>query len=90
VPWLFDEESVTVMRHFARLKNRLFPYLFAAAHDAAEARLPVMRTMVLEYPDDPACRYLIAKYLLGSSLLVAPVFRPGQFRGVSLPKGRLD
>ena len=30
VPWLFDEESVEVMRHFTRLKNRLFPYLFAA------------------------------------------------------------
>ena len=34
VPWLFDEESVAVLRHFTKLKNRLFPYLFAAAHDA--------------------------------------------------------
>ena len=31
VPWLFDDESVDVMRRFVRLKNRLMPYLFQAA-----------------------------------------------------------
>jgi alpha-D-xyloside xylohydrolase len=30
--------------------------------------------MVVEYPDDPACTYLDRQYLLGSDLLVAPVF----------------
>jgi alpha-D-xyloside xylohydrolase len=74
VPWLFDEESVGVLRHFTRLKNRLFPYLFAAAHDANAHGWPAMRAMVLEFPDDPACRYLDRQYMLGSSLLVAPVF----------------
>jgi alpha-D-xyloside xylohydrolase len=88
VPWLFDEESVAVMRHFARLKNRLFPYLFAAAHDAAERGHPVMRAMVLEYPDDPACRYLDRQYMLGSALLVAPVFRQDNLAEYYLPEGR--
>jgi alpha-D-xyloside xylohydrolase len=88
VPWLFDEESVDVMRHFTRLKNRLFPYLFAAAHDAHERGWPVMRAMAIEFPDDPACRFLDGQYMLGSSLLVAPVFRADDVAEYYLPAGR--
>jgi alpha-D-xyloside xylohydrolase len=87
VPWIFDEESVDVMRHFVKLKNRLFPYLFAASHDAAQHGWPVMRAMFLEYPSDPACQYLDRQYFLGSSLLVCPVFDPQTAR-YYLPPGR--
>jgi alpha-D-xyloside xylohydrolase len=88
VPWLFDDESVKVMRRFARLKNRLFPYLFATAHEARERGWPAMRAMVLEFPDDPACLYLDRQYMLGSSLLVAPVFRRDHVAEYYLPRGR--
>ena len=75
------------MRHFVKLKNRLFPYLFGAAHDAGERGWPVMRAMQLEYPADPACQYLDRQYFLGSSLLVCPVFDPKIAR-YYLPAGR--
>ena len=88
VPWLFDEESVDVVRHFSQLKNKLFPYLFAAAHDAVEHGWPVMRAMVLEFPDDPAVAYLDRQYMLGSSLLVAPVFRMDNIAEYYLPRGK--
>jgi alpha-D-xyloside xylohydrolase len=48
----------------------------------------VMRSMVLEFPDDPACRYLDRQYMLGSSLLVAPVFRRDNLAEYYLPNGR--
>jgi alpha-D-xyloside xylohydrolase len=73
VPWLFDEESVDVLRHFTHLKYRLMPYLFAAARQAGEQGLPVMRPMVVAFPDDPAAAHLDRQYLLGDDLLVAPV-----------------
>lgn len=88
VPWLFDEESVDVMRHFVHLKNSLFPYLFAASHDAAMHGWPVMRAMMLEFPNDPNCLHLDRQYLLGSSLLVAPVFRQDDVAEYYLPEGR--
>jgi alpha-D-xyloside xylohydrolase len=88
VPWLFDEESVVVMRHFAKLKNKLFPYIFAASHDAREHGWPVMRAMVLEYPDDPACAHLDRQYMLGSSLMVAPIFRQDNIAEYYVPAGR--
>ena len=76
VPWAFDEEAVEVTRRFTRLKNRLMPYLYAAAVTAHEEGTPVLRAMVLEFPDDPAAQHLDRQYLLGPDLLVAPVFEP--------------
>ncbi|HUB27613.1 MAG TPA: alpha-xylosidase, partial [Tepidisphaeraceae bacterium] len=88
VPWLFDEESVEVVRHFTLLKNRLFPYLYAAARQATEFGWPVMRSMFLEFPDDPTCQYLDRQYMLGPSLLVAPIFRRDGLARYYVPHGK--
>lgn len=74
VPWAFGDEAVDVARKFTRLKHRLMPYLYGAAVEAHRTGVPVMRPMVLEFPDDPACRALDRQYMLGPDLLVAPVF----------------
>jgi alpha-D-xyloside xylohydrolase len=88
VPWLFDEEANDVCRRFTRLKCRLMPYIFRAAVQAKETGVPVMRSMILEYEADPAARYLDMQYMLGGSLLVAPVFREDGEAEYYLPKGR--
>jgi alpha-D-xyloside xylohydrolase len=74
VPWHFDEEAVDVLRFFTRLKCRLMPYLFGAAVEAHQRGIPMMRSMLLEFPDDPGCETLDRQYMLGDSLLAAPVF----------------
>ena len=48
----------------------------------------MMRAMVLEFPDDPACETLDRQYMLGPSLLVAPVFSEDGQVSVYLPQGR--
>lgn len=88
VPWLFDEEAVDVLRHFTRLKHRLMPYLFAAAREAHLEGLPVMRALALEFPGDPACEALDRQYMLGGSLLVAPVFSSADAVRYYVPAGR--
>jgi alpha-D-xyloside xylohydrolase len=87
VPWLFDEESVDVLRRFTQLKCRLMPYLYAAAVEAHETGTPVMRAMFLEYPSDPASRTLDRQYMLGPSLLVAPVMSASGHVEYYLPEG---
>lgn len=87
VPWLFDEEAVDVLRFFTKLKCRLMPYLFAAACEAARTGVPVMRAMVLEFSGDPLCGYLDRQYMLGESLLVAPIFNEEGIASYYLPKG---
>jgi alpha-D-xyloside xylohydrolase len=88
VPWLFDEEAVEVLRFFTRLKCRLMPYLFNAAVEAHQRGLPMMRAMLLEFPDDPGCEYLDRQYMLGDSLLVAPVFSFDGEVSYYVPAGR--
>ena len=87
VPWLVDEESCTVLRAFTHLKHRLMPYLYAKAIEATETGVPMMRAMVLEHPDDPACATLDRQYQLGESLLVAPVFTESGEVDFYLPEG---
>ncbi|MFE4799413.1 alpha-xylosidase [Streptomyces sp. NPDC056708] len=74
VPWDYGEEAVEVTREFTLLKHRLAPYLQRAAKQAHATGVPVMRAMVLEFPDDPAAATVDRQYMLGDDLLVAPVF----------------
>jgi alpha-D-xyloside xylohydrolase len=88
VPWLYDEESVDVLRAFTHLKCRLMPYLFGKAVEAHQTGVPVMRPMLVEFPDDPACETLDRQYMLGDSLLVAPVFSYANEVSYYVPAGR--
>lgn len=88
VPWLFDEEAVDVLRFFTRLKARFMPYLYAAANQATQNGWPVMRAMVLEFAGDPACEYLDRQYMLGDTLLVAPIFSEDGVVSFYLPAGQ--
>jgi alpha-D-xyloside xylohydrolase len=76
VPWAYDAEAVEVLRHFTRLKLSLMPYLAAVAQQAHREGIPMMRPMILEFPDDPTAAYLDRQYMLGPDLLIAPVMSP--------------
>ena len=88
VPWVYDDEAVDVLRFFTKLKCRLMPYLFGAACEAHQQGIPMMRAMTLEFPDEPACDTLDRQYLLGGSLLVAPVFSQEGRVSYYVPEGR--
>lgn len=87
VPWLFDEEAVEVLRYFTKLKCSLMPYLYSASLQASQEGIPVMRAMVLEFTEDPACSCLDRQYMLGGDLLVAPIFNEEGMASYYLPRG---
>lgn len=87
VPWVYDEEAVDVVRFFTRLKARLMPYLYKTAIDTSRSGVPTMRSMVLEYTEDKTCHYVDKQYMLGDSLLVAPIFNDQSIAEYYLPKG---
>jgi len=88
VPWVYGEEGVEALRFFTKLKLSLMPYLWAAAYEAHEKGIPMMRAMHLEFPNDPACETLDRQYMLGDSLLVAPVFSESGEVTFYVPAGR--
>ena len=88
VPWAYDEESVAVVKFFTRLKASLMPYLYRNAIETAKVGIPSMRSMVMEYTSDPTCSYLDKQYILGDSLLVAPIFNDEGIAQYYLPAGK--
>ena len=88
VPWLFDDEACDVLRRFVSLKCELMPYIYGQAVTAHKTGIPVMRPMLIEFPDDPSCYTLDTQYMLGESLLIAPVFSEDGEVCYYLPKGR--
>lgn len=87
VPWQFDDEAVDITRAFTKLKMRLMPYLWQRGLEASATGVPVMRPMSLEFPEDRAAAHLDQQYMLGSDLLVAPVFNADGDVEFYLPAG---
>lgn len=87
VPWIYDEEAVDVLRFYTSLKHSLMPYLYQHAYETTKTGIPMMRAMMLEFPEDPTCDYVDRQYMLGDALLVAPVFNEEGRVSYYLPKG---
>lgn len=71
-PWLYDGETLDIVRDYIRLRYRLLPYIYARAYDAYRTGEAMFHSLSLEYPEDSqAERY--DEYLLGKNLLIAPI-----------------
>lgn len=83
-PYAFGPEVTDLCRKALELRYHLLPYLYDLAHE----ELPMVRPLVMEYPHDENCRNLSDQFLVGRSLLAAPIFSPGiTARAVYLPQG---
>ena len=88
VPWLFDEEACDVLRKFVKLKCSLMPYLYRQAVLSHEHGTPMLRPMFVEFPEDRSCETLDRQYMLGDSLLAAPIFKSSGEVDYYVPEGR--
>jgi alpha-glucosidase len=87
VPWLHPEVTPQVADAI-RLRYRLMPYLWSLFERATTAHQPIIRPTFYDFPDDEACYADCDDFMLGASILVAPVVHPGQrTRTVYLPAG---
>lgn len=95
VPWLLDNDDQSehgcskILARWTTLKARLMPYLYAQAMEAMKLGIPLsLRAMCLEFPDDPTSWHLDRQFMLGESLLVAPIFEESGDVEFYLPKGK--
>lgn len=68
-PWFQRPELLEMFGFYARLRYRLLPYIYSAAHVAARTGLPILRAMPLAAPDDPLCADCTRQYLFGEFFL---------------------
>jgi alpha-glucosidase len=74
-PWMFGEEAEKNSRAAIQLKYQLFPYIYSYAREAYDKGIPIMRALLLEYPNDPETFKTDGQFLFGKELLVAPVVK---------------
>lgn len=88
-PWAFDRQTLDIYRDYLNLRYRFIPYLYDQLRHETESGLPVMRPLVLNYDQDPAVRQINDEYMVGTSILVAPIVNQGSTqRLVYLPAGK--
>ena len=84
-PWLISESFTDAFRQCAEMKYKLMPYVYAQAKDCSERGLPMVRALLVEFPDDPGAWLVEDEYMFGSQMLVAPLMESGTGRDVYLP-----
>ncbi len=102
-PWQFGSKGDmfydAIVSHI-RLRYRLMPYLYSLGALAHRMGEPMMRSLLIDFPEDREVRGISDEYLLGPALLVAPVYTPMYYgacsseiedcekkRKIYLPKG---
>jgi len=86
--WDGDAETIEHMRRFARIHQALIPEFLALAEEADARSTPLVRPLMLVFPDDASSVGISDQYMLGETLLVAPVVEDNTAsRDVYLPPG---
>jgi len=87
-PWRFGKEVEDINRKYIELRYCFLPYLYDLFYQGEKTGLPIMRPLVLHYPNDPNVRDMNGEFLVGENLLVAPVLEQGvRHKNVYLPEG---
>jgi alpha-D-xyloside xylohydrolase len=87
LPWDYGEEVTRIFYQYMQLRYSLMPYIYTYAIIAEKTSLPLMRAMLLEYPDDPNTYSMDLQYMFGREFLVAPIYNKSGYRPVYFPAG---
>lgn len=88
-PWQFNRLTLDIYRNYLNLRYRFVPFLYDQFRHETKFGLPVMRPLVLNYDQDPNVRQVNDEYMVGTSILVAPIVNQGTTqRLVYLPAGK--
>jgi alpha-D-xyloside xylohydrolase len=82
-----SDHIITITRKYLELRMTLIPYLYSSFQRYRLEGLPPIRSLILDYQTDGCTHSIDDQYMLGDSLLVAPVFRGEKTRNVFLPCG---
>ena len=89
LPWGFGPENEARFVPLIKLRSAMFPYNYTLLAEANRTGMPMMRALVLAYPNDPIARKTWNAFMWGPDLLVAPVYDKGaRAREVYLPAGK--
>ncbi len=87
-PWVYGPRFTAYNRRAIKRRYQFLPYIYNSFYRSSQDGMPMMRALMLEYPQDPQTYTLSNEFLFGRDLLVAPVLRAHRRqRSVYLPRG---
>ncbi len=88
-PWVFGEAVEECLRKALELRYQLLPFWYTLAWQNSQTGQPIVRPLFWDNPGSEKLRSVEDAFLLGSSLLVAPVVEENaRQRSVYLPEGK--
>lgn len=82
-----DEGLISRLKFHYNLRSNLLPYLYDQAIKSSKTGLPMMKHLILEYPNDKNVLNVEDSFMLGD-ILVSPIVYEGQYeKKVYLPEG---
>ncbi|RCW32547.1 glycoside hydrolase family 31 protein [Marinilabilia salmonicolor] len=87
-PWNYGEEALKIFRKFDNLRYSLVPYIYSSYFQMYQSGVPIMRAMVMHWPEDKNTYSIDDQYMFGDNIMVCPVLTKGtSTRIVYFPKG---
>lgn len=81
------QQAYGIMKSLSNIRESLMPYIYSAIAEGCNYGLPAMRLMAMEFPNDIFARGVENQFMLGDSLLIAPVLKPAKSIRVYIPAG---
>jgi hypothetical protein len=72
-PWEYGEEAQRIVRDYFQLRQRLYPYFNTCQREVYDTGMPLCRALYMHWPELEESYEYDYEYMLGPSLLVAPV-----------------
>ncbi|SHH22698.1 TIM-barrel domain-containing protein [Thermosipho atlanticus] len=90
-PWCFGEKYEKIMKKTIEYRYMLLPYIYSEYMIGVFKNIPLVTPLFFHFEKDKMTFDVDDQFMLGRSVIVAPIYKPGQrSRLVYLPKRSLD
>ncbi|MFW5987841.1 MAG: glycoside hydrolase family 31 protein [bacterium] len=87
-PWSFGKKYENIIKKYIELRYKFITHIYNLFYQTSQTGIPVMRPLIMEYPDDKECENLSDQFMFGDSIMLAPVYQPDKDkRMLYLPEG---
>ncbi|WP_288242980.1 alpha-xylosidase [uncultured Bacteroides sp.] len=86
-PWYYPKIA-HIIKKWWKLRYKLIPYIVEQSEKTTRTGFPVLRSLIMQHPDDRTCRHIDDQYYFGDNMLVAPVMNAENKRDIYLPEGK--
>ncbi|MFC4557595.1 glycoside hydrolase family 31 protein [Virgibacillus kekensis] len=87
-PWQFGEDNEAIIKKYIKMRYTWMPQLYSLFYQASVKGLPVMRPLLMEFPEDKKTYNLNDQFMIGDNVIMAPILAPSVTdRSVYLPAG---